>query len=222
MAYPIMPPMPLAMSKGLRKSPVFNSVVQRPVAGRSVAAFSLIPYPCWAFEFDMDKIQANEALAESTLMQFLGTMMLVKGRAGLWLFTDPQDNSVTYANSGMLNVTPGATTPMGSKGDGSSNQFQLARSIGGLAWDIIQNLNGSITVKVNGSTETNCSVSSTGVVTFAAGHIPGSDAVLTWQGSFYYLCRFDEDTVDATRVFTMNSGTDIWDVNSIKYTSEFV
>ena len=42
----------------------------------------------------------------------------------------------------MLNVTSGAAAPMGTTGDGTSTQFQLARSIGGVAWDGDQNLNG--------------------------------------------------------------------------------
>lgn len=98
--------------------------------------------------------------------------------------------------------------------------FQLARSIGGIAWDIIQNLNGSITVKVNGSVVVPASVSSTGVVTFTSA--PAWGATLQWTGNFYYLCRFAEGTLDATRSYTINSGTDQWDFSSIKFSSEFV
>jgi uncharacterized protein (TIGR02217 family) len=220
MSYVIMPALPLSMAKGLRKNPNFNTVFQKVAAGRGNASFSLQPYPTYDFEFDMDRITGNEALTSSTVASFLGTQMACQGRNNLFLFTDPQDSAVSYANSGMLNVTPGAAAPMGTTGDGTSTQFQLARSIGGLAWDVLQNLNGSITVKVNGSVVVPSSVSSTGVVTFSSA--PASSATLTWTGSFYFLCRFAEDTVDATRCYTVNSGTDQWDFNSIKWSSEFV
>lgn len=220
MAYTIMPTLPLSMAKGLHKTPNFNNVLQKVAAGRGNASVSLKPYPTWDFEFDMDRITGNEAVSSSTVAQFLGTQMACQGSNLLFLFTDPQDYAVSYADSGMLNVTTGAAAPMGTTGDGVSTQFQLARSIGGVAWDVIQNLNGSITVKVNGSVVTPSSVSSTGVVMFSSA--PANGATLQWTGSFYFLCRFSGDTVDATRSYTINSGTDQWDFSSIKFSSEFV
>jgi uncharacterized protein (TIGR02217 family) len=223
MSYPILPSLPLSMAKGLKKAPVFNTVVQKVAAGRGNSSTSLTPYATWDFEFDLDRITGNEAAAASALASFFGTFMACNGSAQLFLFTDPQDSAVVYTTSGMLNVTPGAVVPMGVTGDGTSTQFQLARSIGGLAWDVIQNCNGAPTIKVGGVTKTagtDYSISSTGVVTFVSA--PANAATLTWQGSFYYLCRFSEDTVDASRVFTVNSGTDQWDIASVKFSSEFV
>jgi uncharacterized protein (TIGR02217 family) len=220
MSYTIMPTLPLSMAKGLAKSPNFNTVLQKVAAGRGNASVSMTPYALWDFEFDMDRITGNESAVSSTVAAFLGTMMACQGRNQLFLFTDPQDNSVAYGNSGMLNVTAGAASPMGASGDGVSTQFQLARSIGGVAWDLIQNLNGSILVQVNGSGVVPASVSSTGVVTFTTA--PANNATLQWTGNFYFLCRFSEDTVDATRSYTINSSTDQWDFSSIKFSSEFV
>src|ERR1035441_7453533 len=153
MAYTIMPSMPIAMSKGLQKVPVFNSVVQKTTANRGNSAASLTPYASWAFEFDLDHVQGNEALASSVISQFHGTFMACNGQTNLFLFTDPQDNAVSLTNSAMLNVTAGAAAPMGTTGDGTSTQFQLARSIGGVAFDIVQNVNGSPVIKVGGSTK---------------------------------------------------------------------
>ena len=59
-----------------------------------------MPYACWAFEFDMDSITGNEAVALSTIASFLGAMMACQGRNQLFLFTDPEDSSVSYGNSG--------------------------------------------------------------------------------------------------------------------------
>ena len=222
MSIQIMSGFPLAMSKGLKKSPIFNSIVQRPVAGKGVAAASLMPYPTWAFEADFDRITGNEALANSVIAEFMGIHIACNGKTFPFLFVDPQDNTVTQSVSGMLNVTSGAAVPMGTTGDGGSTQFQLARIIGngGVPNDIIQNVNGSINVYVNGVLTVPTSVGSTGIVTFSSA--PTNGATLTWSGQFYFYCRFLEDNLDCTRIYTQNSGTDQWDVDSIKFETEFL
>ena len=63
-------------------------------------------------------------------------------------------------------------------------------------------------------------MSVTGVVTFSTP--PAVGAVLTWTGSFYYLCRFSEDTLDSTRSFSINNGLDQWMIQGVKFQSEFV
>jgi hypothetical protein len=139
------------MAKGLKKTPHYNTVVQRAAAGRGTSSTSLMPYPTYDFEFDLDSIQGNEAAAASVLASFQGTFMASGGQGGWFLFTDPQDDTVAYGTSCMLNVTAGAANPMGQTGDGSSTQFQLGRLVGGIGIDVIQNLNGSAAVKVNGT-----------------------------------------------------------------------
>jgi uncharacterized protein (TIGR02217 family) len=213
------------MAKGLKKTPHFNTVVQKTVTNKGNSSIGLMEVPTWDFELDLDSIQGNEAVASSVIAGFLGVFMACNGQNGLWLFTDPQDNTVALTNSCMLDVTAASTTPMATTSNGVSKSFQLGRLFGGVvgAEDIIQNLTGSTVIKVNGTTMTagtQYSISSTGVVTFVTA--PASGATLTWSGSFAFLCRFDEDTVDATRTFTTNSGTDLFDVSSIKFSSELV
>ena|ERR1039458_9273102 len=220
MSYPIMSNFPISMAKGLHKSMVFESIVSKTAAHCGQSGVSFTPYPTYEFEFDLDSVQGNEALLSSITETFRGIFALTQGRAGLFLFVDPQDNAVSYIDSGMLGFTTGGTI---TAGDGATVAFQLARSIGGVAWDIIQF--ASITgLKVNGTLKYapgDYSVNSTGLVTFTSA--PGNNAVLTWVGTFMFGgCRFDADSYDATRKFTKNSGTDIWDIQSIKFTTEFV
>jgi uncharacterized protein (TIGR02217 family) len=203
MAYPIMPTMPLSMASGLKKSPNFNTVKQKAAAGLT-SAIALKPYPTWDFEFGLDHITGRESLASSVVAQFFGTYMATAGGAGLFLFTDPQDNTATGAQFGT--------------GNGSTTTFQLSRNIYGFV-DVIQNLNGSASIYVGGALTTPASISATGVVTFTSA--PANNAVLTWTGNFYYLCRFAEDTVDSTRSFTINNGIDQWMIQGVKFSSEF-
>jgi hypothetical protein len=199
-----MPALPISMAKGLKKTPHFNTVSQKTAAGMT-SAVSLKPYPTWDFELDLDSIQGNEALASSVLAQFMSIYMATSGGAGLFLFQDPQDSMVTASQFGV--------------GNGTTTTFQLSRTING-AQDIIQNWISPPSVYVNGVLSTTSLISNTGVVVFTTA--PASGAVLTVTGTFYFLCRFAEDTIDAVRSFTRNSGVDLWDVNSIKFSSEYV
>lgn len=203
MSYPIMPTMPISMASGLKKTPNFNTVRQKSAAGVN-SALALKPYPTWSFQFSLDSIVGHEQDAASVVAQFFGTFMATAGGAGLFLFSDPQDNAVTGAQFGV--------------GDGVTTKFQLSRNIYGYP-DIIQNTNGTPTIYVGGVVTAPSDISATGVITFATA--PATDANLTWTGGFRYLCRFSEDTVDATRSFTINNGLDQWMFSGIKFSSEF-
>lgn len=204
----VMPTLPISMASGIKKTPVFNTTRQKSAAGIT-SAIALQPYPTWQYEVSLDHVQGNESKASSIAAQFLGAFMATQGGANLFLFADPQSNSVTNAQFGT--------------GDGVTTSFQLSRNIAGSV-DIIQNLNGSPSIYVNGVHNISCSISSTGVVSFPTSPpaAPASGAVLTWSGYFYYACRFTDDTIDAIREFTINSGVDHWSFSGIKFTSEFI
>jgi uncharacterized protein (TIGR02217 family) len=199
----IMPTMPLSMAKGLSKSPSFNTVLQKGPAGIN-AAIALRPFPVWSFEFDLDSVQGHEQDAQTVVAQFLGTFMATCGGAFPFQFVDPQDSHATNAQFGI--------------GDNVTTAFQLSRNIFG-SIDIIQNLPVPPTIFVNGAVNAGLTISSSGIVTFT--DPPAEGDVLTWSGSFRYLCRFSADIVDATRTFTINNMIDTWQFSSIKFSSEF-
>ena len=203
MSLPILQNFPIAMSSGLRKTPNFNSVLQKGPAGIN-AGISLKPYPTWDFQFSMDNIEGNEQAAQTALAQFFGIFMATAGGAGQFLFKDQQDNFEVGAQFGV--------------GDGVHESYQLSRNIFGQP-DIIQNLNGTPTIFVNGQVSVPASISPSGIVTFT--EVPNSSDILTWTGGFFYLCRFSEDTIDAVRTFTINSGLDQWQLSGIRFSSEF-
>lgn len=202
MSYPVMPPMPMSMSSGLKKTPRFNTLKQKTVAGLT-SAVALMPYPVWDFEFSMDNILGSERLG--VVSQFFGTYLAACGGANLFLFTDPQDCTVNVSQFGT--------------GDGTTVSFQLSRNVHGSV-DIIQSVNGTPKIYIAGTLTTPTSISNTGVVTFATP--PALNAALTWSGGFYYACRFAEDSIDSTRSYTVNNGIDQWMFGGIKFSSEFV
>lgn len=218
MSYVIAPSLPWSIIKGgFKKTPVANTILQKTVANRGNASAGLMPYPSWAYEVDLAAINGNEATSsyyQSLVNWFIGA----NGRNGLFLFTDPQDNAVVQGNSAMIAFLGSGPSMVG---DGTTTVFQLARSIGSGAYDIIQNLNGSVNIYVNGTLQASgVSVSATGVVTFTSA--PAAAATLTWSGNFYFLCRFDADSLADLARFAFNGGGALWECPSIKFSSEFV
>jgi hypothetical protein len=220
MSYPILDSSVKWALASYKKTPNFNSVVQKNVASHGNAGISLKPFCTWDFDLSLPTSNGSIAQTSSIVSLFIGTFAATQGQTGLWLFNDVTDNTVSSSNGGMLNVTAGASAPLGNTGDGSSKDFQLARSLGGLAWDVIQNLNGNPTVLVNGSSTSAFSVSDTGVISFTSA--PANGATLAWSGNFRFLCRFSGDSFSDLSMVGYNSNGALWTCSSVKFSSEFV
>jgi hypothetical protein len=209
------------VKNGFKKTPHYETVDQVPAGLRGRSSYTLTPYPTWDFQVDLNYVLGGESIATSVLASFLECYMLCCGGAGRFLFTDPNDSAVTLTGSTVLNVTPGAATPMGQTGDGVSTKFQLARKIK-TAPDILQNV--TVTqVQVNGvnkSLGTDYTLSTSGVINFVTA--PASGATITWAGSFQYLCKFTDDTLQDLARVSKNSSGFLWSCSSIAFESVFV
>jgi hypothetical protein len=219
MSYPIISASIKWKLEGYKKTPNFNSVVQKTAASRGNAAASLKPFCTWDFDLELPANQSSILATSSIVSEFIGNFAATQGQGGLFLFNDVTDNTVTVATSGMLDVTPGSSTPMASTGNGTSTQFQLVRSLGSIGWDVIQNLNGSALVYVNGVL-TSVTMSSAGVATFSSA--PANASALTWSGSFYFLCRFSSDSFKDLSMVGYNPNGPLWQCTGITFSSEFV
>lgn len=224
MSYPVMSTsVPWSLVKsGFHKTPHFSSMVQMTAAGRGRSSLSLQPYATWDFNLDLNLVSGGETVAASVLQRFLGCFLACCGRGGFFLFTDPNDNTVSSQGC-MLNVTAGAASPMGTAGDGSSTQFQLARSLD-QGTDVLQQVS-NVSVFVNGEPCTDTSGNPlwsvrNGVVTFFTA--PAAGAVLTWTGNFQYLCQFSDDTLKDLARVNKNSGGFLWSCGSVSFESVFV
>jgi hypothetical protein len=216
MSYPEMSTdVPWSLVKsGFKKSPVFRTDVQEATAGRGNSAVSYNPFARWAFALDLSYISGAEN-QESVLQDFLSCFLECNGRAGRFLFTDPNDNRVEQTEGILMNVTAGAAVPFGMVGDGSSTQFRFGRRIG-RARDLLQNVTG-YQVYVNG-TLTDVTVSDTGVVIFSTA--PADGAMLSWDGDFRYLCRFSDDRVSDLARVNKNADGFLWSA-TVSFESEF-
>lgn len=145
-------------------------------------------YPLVHFELTFELLRDN--VSPSDLRAIVGLHNQLAGRYDTFLFTDPDFNSVTAQAFG---TSTGST----------STQYPLVASFensgGPGALELVQNLNGTPTLYDNGTaiSGSHYTISSTGVVQFSTS--PTSGHALTWTGSFYYRCRFDEDTIEWTK-----------------------
>lgn len=161
------------------KTPAWNTKIQKAVSGKELRA-AFFSYALYRFKMSFSVLRASSAYAElQTLMGFVNGR---KGSFDNFLYTDPTDNTVTGQSIGI--------------GNGSNRFFQLVRAYGGNA-EPVMNINGTPTIKINGVTQTpttHYTIDGYGYVTFVTA--PANGAAVTWDGAYYYRCRFAADEND--------------------------
>jgi uncharacterized protein (TIGR02217 family) len=180
-------------------APTFTTAVKTAVSGKEQRT-SYQAYPLWKISLSYEFLRdGNRGTDLDTLAAFFLTM---KGQWDSFLFTMPSDNTVTAMNFGT--------------GDGSNRYFQISRAISGGGFasaEPVMNLPGTGTqIYVNGTLKTLTTdyLLSAGLVTF--GTAPANGASLTWSGSFYYRCRFLQDTAEFLKFMQ-----DLWELKKIAF-----
>jgi uncharacterized protein (TIGR02217 family) len=170
------------------RTPIFKTSVQDAQSGKQTR-IARMAAPLFKFELAYEVLRDD--LATSDLKTIVGFFNALKGRYDTFLYTDPYWSTVTAMQFGT--------------GDGTTRAFQLtatnSNSGGNGIAELIQNVNGTPSIYVNGTLQTittNYTISSTGVVTFVSA--PAAAAVLTWTGSFYYRCTFTHDELSLTEI----------------------
>jgi uncharacterized protein (TIGR02217 family) len=192
------------------RTPVWRTEVQTALSGkRSTLAYQ--QYPLVHFELSFSILRDDQATSD--VKALVGLFNAVQGSYDTFLFIDPDFN------------TFGASNPQAfGTGNGTAGPFQLVANYanaGGPGYgEIIQNSNplgfASVTLYDNGSliSSSNYTIGATGLVTFLTGHFPAAGHALTWQGSFFYRCAFDDDKLDLTKFMTQ-----WWTIKKLPFTS---
>jgi uncharacterized protein (TIGR02217 family) len=159
------------------KTPTFTTKIQTSVGMSEVrAAFS--PYPRRRYTLTYNFLRDWGALTE--LKTLYGFYCQMQGAFDTFLYDDPEDDSVTSQLIGT--------------GDGSTTAFQLVRTYGGFT-EPVYNPHAAPQIFVNGVLKTlgiDYTITN-GVVTFAVA--PGIGLPVTWTGTYYWRCRFEQDTL---------------------------
>lgn len=178
-----------------------NTDIQRSVTGKRTT-LARQSYPIYRFELSHSLRSDAANLELQTLMAFYNS---VNGPANLFQFNDVNDTAVTTQAFGT--------------GDGATVAFQLVRAMAGIgaSWvDPVFGPTGAPQIFDNGAlkaTPADYAIGATGLVTFVAPPVLGH--VLTWTGTFNWLCRFDDSTASFEQFMAQ-----FWQQKSIKFSSE--
>jgi uncharacterized protein (TIGR02217 family) len=180
----VFPPLP-GLAWSVTKTPTFQTRIQRAVSGRELRALDY-PYPLWQFTLVFDLLRDNPAAGYDELRTLMGFFMLCRGAFGTFLFRDPSDSLVSGQQIGI--------------GNASTTVFQLQRAMGTSlpgggfvepipAPDVVSAiyLDGIVQKPSNYLVDLN-----TGLVTFT--RAPGSGLIITADYSYYFRCRFIDDS----------------------------
>jgi hypothetical protein len=184
----------LKNSFGMTKCMRFNTIAQTTAAAQGSVYVAAQTYPIYDWTMSVPLLIGRWDDPTSEIAQFNGLFGICRGRAGTFLFSDPQDNTVTNSTFGI--------------GDGTSQTFQLTRPIGAFT-DIVQNVDGVPAIFVNGTATSLYTISDKGQITFNTA--PPAAAVLSWSGQFLWLLRFKADSIQDMSLFFTNS----WQISEI-------
>lgn len=189
----IFPSLPGA-SIEIKRSPYWESTVQRSVSGRSLG-ITAYTYPLWKYRVGFEFLRAG-SFAE--LEQIVGFFNKHRGRTDTWLFFDEEDYLVTSQQIGL--------------GDGVTTAFQLVRSFGDFIEPITEPKQFN-SMTVAGIETPLYAHAGGGRILFSAA--PGAGQPIVWGGEFYRRCRFDDSTLDAERFLWR-----LWRAKTVEFTTE--
>lgn len=196
----------LGLSFNCVRTPDWNTDVQKAQSGKR-STVGLMFYPLIHFELDYELLRDD--LTTSDLKALVGLFNACKGQFDTFLFQDPDFNFFSPSNQQLFATADGTVGP-----------FQLTATYqnpSGPGYpEMIQNLNGTPVVYGNGVALSNSryGIGPTGIITFVGGQQPANGVALTWSGSFYYRCAFDEDKLDLSKF--MNQW---WAAKKVAFTS---
>jgi uncharacterized protein (TIGR02217 family) len=185
------------------KKPGFATRVASHVSGREVRV-ALMSYPLYEFEAVYSGLAsaataAFAGLGSSSLQSLMGFFLQLQGQFATFLYTDPDDNTVT----GQAFAT----------GDGSTVSFTMMRSLGGFlepaGW-----VTAIANVYLNGTRQSPSSYSLTTPNTLTFASAPGSGAVVSADFSYAFNCRFLDDQMDFEEFMAS-----LWKLDSMKFRS---
>ncbi len=194
MTLPIFPTLP-GITWPITRSALWSTIRQESISGLETR-LQQWSYPRYKYQMPLEVLRAAAAWQEMQALEAFFNS--VGGSAQVFYYSDPGDNAVTAQGIGL--------------GNGSTTAFQLVRSLGGFTVPVFAPAAASIYVAgvLQG---TGVSVNSaTGQVTFTAA--PAAGAPLTWTGTFYWPCRFDDDQIDFDEFMFQ-----LWSVKSLKFST---
>lgn len=194
--YPTLP----GLTFGVTRTPVWSTTKKTSVSQRVFRAANA-SYPLYRVKLIYEFLRQTPGYTEmQTLVGFFNSM---KGDFDTFLWTDPDDNSVSAQTIGV--------------GDALNKRFQLVRAFGGYVEPVFD-INATqelALVYVNGALKTkdvDYTIGLNGLVTFVVA--PGAGLNVTWTGAYYRRMAFTQSSAEFAKF--MNS---LWELKTIELES---
>jgi uncharacterized protein (TIGR02217 family) len=154
----------------------------------------------WELSFEMLRSAFWTAGSFTELESFVGFYLAQMMGGTCFGYTDADDFTVTAQGFG--------------QGDGTTTAFQLVRARGGFSEPVLlPTITGLTVAGVAKSSPADYTLADKGIVTFTSA--PAGGAALAWTGTFAWLCRFNDDLVDTSRLMV-----GLFDAKSLKFSNE--
>jgi len=193
MTPPIFPTL-AGISWPVKRTPIWNTLKQSMVSG-AVTRVPLSSYPRYQYELSFEFLRAAPLFEEwQQLDSFINS---VSGAGSMFLFNDPNDNTASAQDFGL--------------GDGVTTEFQLVRALDGFVVPVFTP-NVITDIKIAGVSTAAYTLGNYGEITFTTA--PPSGELLTWDGTFYWPCYFDDDSTEFSQFLYQ-----FWELKSLKFTT---
>jgi len=183
----------------IARSPAVDTVRQESISGkRTLLPLRTVPRWKWQITYQILR-SAYFTYGSFDELETLTGFWLAQSISGLpFAYTEAEDSTATNQGFG--------------EGDGETTAFQLTRGRSGFA-EPVYAPTIITSVEIAGTPTAAYTLGATGIVTFNSA--PGAAQALTWSGSYAWLCRFDEDTLNLSRFMAGLS-----EAKSVKFSSE--
>lgn len=193
MSNAIYPDLP-GLKPSVKVAPRFSTKIQSAISGRETRA-AFMAYPLWSIDIGYEFLRSSGEYPE--LDTIAGFFLARRGAFESFLFEVPNDNACSNM--------PFAV------GDGVRTEYQLTRTRGAGGFgrmEPVENVKTISTIMV-GSAPVAYGIDPTGVVTLSSP--PPVGVAVSWTGSYYYRCRFADDSADFERFMQ-----DLWTLGKIR------
>jgi uncharacterized protein (TIGR02217 family) len=184
------------------KLPKFNTRIAAHASGREVRV-ALMAYPLYEFEAVYNGLTSSAtlfgSLTANSLQTLMGFFLQLQGQFGTFLYTDPDDNTVTAQGIGL--------------GDGTTTSFQFGRSLGGF-FEPVGWVTAIAAVYLNGVVQSSGGYSLTTPNTLVFTVAPGAGVVVSADFSYAFNCRFLDDQMNFEEFMS-----NLWKLDSMKFRS---
>lgn len=179
------------------KEQVWSNLRQVAVSGKKTT-IGLFTFPDYKYTLTYSALRTLTYQELQLLIDFINDL---GGGTAPFYFDDPDDDLAVDQEMGI--------------GDGVTTVFPLRRQLllGGFAEPIQAPVPETLAIKIDGVATTAFSLGNAGVVTFDSALAAG--ALATWSGSYYWLCRFDEDVTQYRKNLSW-----IWDLQKLSFSTE--